>query len=447
MKRHNKSHSDHREEHQFGNKKIEKAKNSKYRELHRLLNQELEHQQAERIWRKVQEVLNEAKDVVMQDIEYEVKEKTEENIKENREKKLFWWSVILVLVVLAFLLEYPLKEWGLEMQIISYGFVAEIILVVVGVLLGIPKVNQFRRKDEGVTKGMLIVLRNLLVEMKRMSILHVFALLTGVLIMSAIIAKNDVLAGVSMFVKGGYLAVVDNTEDIFLATGEVSVTEEAQKMLAENDKDLINRLERVSVSENEKNRVLNLSAKDYNIVFFQNEKYSISYTESQEQIDATVLLMVEDYSKVGKENVFDKPYEEGGAPVDVETAISAASKKEETADSFSEFEEILGAREDAYVFYPKKSLANLISNNYQKLALLLVMNGGRKETIVYYYCQSIINSMECLEYADCSDMTIKQKLTSVAQRYQDIVYVYPDFEGADFAEKLAIAFEHAADQY
>lgn len=191
---------------------------------------------------------------------------------------------------------------------------------------------------------------------------------------------------------------------------------------------------------------MRLSPDDWNLAFFHGE-YSIQGLENQEQIDNMVFSMVKELDSHDLENVFDKPFGQGGAPQNVMNKISNASDAEEHAESFEEISGILDLREEVNAVYPKKSLTQLVANGYEELAYLVYINDGNRTTIIYYYGQSIINNLRCLEFAENTDKTIKEKLIVIARLYKNIACVCRNSEEAEISLMLAEAFEHAANRY
>ena len=221
-----------------------------------------------------------------------------------------------------------------------------------------------------------------------------------------------------------------------------------KNVLSGKDEETVKKAKKISVSGDEQNRKMNLSQEDYDIVYFASGEYDILELEDQDNIDEMIKKFVSDQQEKEKENVFDKPDGEGGAPVDVEKVIANASTRENEAKSFEEIQEILGDREDAYLRYPKATLAKLISNGYEMMALVLMAHGGNVESINYYYGQSILKDFEYLEYADISDANIKKRLMKISQKYEDMRVINPDWEVRfPTVMELRDAFQRAADQY
>lgn len=198
----------------------------------------------------------------------------------------------------------------------------------------------------------------------------------------------------------------------------------------------------MKINQSELNLIYNLSEEECGIVFFLQGDYAIENWDDQDEINSKVLQLIDDARKAGFINKFDD-----FAPQDKKDEIDKASKDEVSAEQFSIVKSINTTRSDIYTTYPKKSIANLIANGNQRLALILAYNGGQQATVLYYYSQSIIWEIEFLRYSDSANSTIKDHLTKIAQRYEDISLVCSMCEEAEYAEKLQIAFEYAANQY
>lgn len=198
----------------------------------------------------------------------------------------------------------------------------------------------------------------------------------------------------------------------------------------------------IKISPNDKTLLLKLSDEERDEVFLQGEGI-ISDWDDQQKINAEVRKWINEKHAEGFKNRFDD-----FAPRYVKNEISEASDLEKEASSFREVQNVLQTREDVYVEYPKKSIADLISNGYHRLALILLCNAGQDKTILYLYSQSILWNFEVIKYTDVSDSTMKDRLNRIAQRYEDISLVCADCEDViKYATKLQIAFEDAADQY
>lgn len=212
--------------------------------------------------------------------------------------------------------------------------------------------------------------------------------------------------------------------------------ETALQIISEYDDEFLVKVENTEITSVERNMSKKLSADDKNMVFFLGGDYYIDDWNNQEKINEIVKNMVKTEHSENLINIFDKDALES-----VRGRTDNASEKEKSADSFSEVENIIKIRKDIYSDYPKKSFPNLISGGYQRLALILIGNGGKQNTILYFYGQSILWDFEYLRYEDVSNDLLKDRLNRIAARYKDIADICVDCEEAEYARKLQVAFE------
>lgn len=231
--------------------------------------------------------------------------------------------------------------------------------------------------------------------------------------------------------------------------GEWKLEEVAEEKISEVTLEVLENYEgdpeeitNINVNQSELILILNLSDEECGIVFFLQGDYAIENWDDQDEINSKVLQMIDDARKAGFINKFDD-----FAPQDKKDEIDKASKDEVSAERFSIVKRINTTRSDIYTTYPKKSIANLIANGNQRLALILAYNGGQQATVLYYYSQSVIWEIEFLRYSDNANSTVKDHLIKIATRYRDMNLICSKCEEAKYAEKLQIAFEHAANQY
>ncbi|MBD5523918.1 MAG: hypothetical protein HDR04_05790 [Lachnospiraceae bacterium] len=231
--------------------------------------------------------------------------------------------------------------------------------------------------------------------------------------------------------------------------GERKVVEVAEEKISEVTLEVLENYEgdpeeitSMKINQSELNTILNLSDEECGTVFFLQGDYAVENWDDQDEINSKVLQMVDDARQAGYINKFDDY-----APQKKKDEIDKASKDEVSAEQFSIVKRINTTRSDIYTAYPKKSIANLIANGNQRLALILTYNDGQQVTILYYYSQSIIWEIEFLRYSELANSTVKDHLTKMAKRYGDINLVCSKCEETKYAEKLQVAFENAANQY
>lgn len=394
--------------------------------------------------------------------EEEIKKRNANAENELLNRKKSWKSRVIIagaFVGLVFLCTYIMGLIGSGGGLISIlGVITAIISILAEYFLSNSEMEHVRGSGESVSEGIINSFKRAAKVFRSHSNLHLLIFVGAVLFVSGLFAQWSILPRIAKFFEAGYIAFAnygqDDCEDKAGDGGtDVQVAEEKQEIpttlkevLAESDERLIQQLNAAEVTPKEKSAELKLSVTDYNTVFFQGE-LMIGGFEMQEEIDEKIFRWVEEQVEHGLENVFNKEEEDGGAPQKVKNRIAEASDAEEELHSFAEVNDRLDFRECTNNEYPKRDLTQLIANDYHKLALLLVWNNGEKDTILYYYGQCIKNLFKCLEYKENTDKTIKQTLTSIAQKFRDIVYVWPDFEGKEIASKLEKAFRYAADQY
>lgn len=216
-----------------------------------------------------------------------------------------------------------------------------------------------------------------------------------------------------------------------------------QEMIEQFGEENYREAKNIIVSANDRNRELYLSSTNYNALFHLDGEYKIENWNDQEEIDSAVLRMIMDEISLGKQNIFD-----AYAPGWLQTNIKAASEKEKAEHTFNERIEIIGTRGGAYGMYPKSSLAQLIANDNQAMALALVLIKGKVTTELYYYGESIFWGVEYLGFADISTSAVKEKVNWIAERYKDILFICSETDPEYmYAEKLMIAYKHAADEF
>ena len=100
-----------------------------------------------------------------------------------------------------------------------------------------------------------------------------------------------------------------------------------------------------------------------------------------------------------------------------------------------------------YENLPKATLAQLISNDYQLLALIAFYYGYSSDVIIYYYAKSIEYALEYISFKEVADDTVKQKLLWIAARYDDIAFTCKKTKEAKWASKLSIAYQSLSYEY
>lgn len=427
---------------------------------------EAEHQFTNADKKKVQQVIyeiicengTEDGSIILADIlqDYYEEEKKEEKEKRKIREKNSAFKIIAGFLAGGLFLTFAfekLENWGIWKDILKTG------TLILDVLLAVnqfPKFSRTRKADEGPFEAMVEFLKDAGHQFLKASGLQLLGLAMIVILAADGAAALKPFEHAGVFCSGGYAALVNHADDNnnindnaitaeeYLA--EVSISGEMKLYLTGSDEVIIRQLDRAKVTYNQRDTILDLSGEKYCRVFFYEENGIKSY-ETQEQLNEKVQRMVEEYRREQLDNVFDRDPSQGGAPQNVQDSISLANDSEDEWSSFSDVEQRLDLRESTNLMYPKRTLTQLVANDYQGIALLLVWYGGKQPTVIYYYGHAILYNFECLKFADNTDRLIKQKLLIIAQCYEDIAYVYPNFEEAERARSLAAAFRYVADQY
>lgn len=372
-----------------------------------------------------------------------------------------YWPILVVMLMLFFEYVFPA---GKILTVVGL-IVEKVIESICGFLWDKGKAAAVEKEKKEKADGFIEGIKTFFHRDRSKRRLLITAYIMTACLVAGVLAELDVGENVGKFCQGGYAALTDSSDtfgnmiamvvSVGVSLGEdmlppeqpgVTVAVEAKQYLTGSDARLIQRLDNSSITWEDIKLVLNLSEEYYNILFFL-EGLETGIYESQEQLNQRVYETAQVYTAVKLENKFDKPLGEGGPSQEILNTISRLSDLEKETIDFSETKDILIGRESVYQVYPKRTLAQLVSNGYHRLALLLFWHGGEEATIIYFYGQSILFGMECLKFADNTGLTVKEKLRFIAQRYEDIAYTCPGFRDAQRARMLAEAFRYAADQY
>lgn len=446
LKKDKPSYPNYNKEHTFDSENLKKANkelNDVYKDVAHIVGVE----RAKKLFGRIEEIIK----CFALEADKEVKEYI---IQVNRRRKnngIRWLILIMSCIIIMFGVAWGFEYFQFQTLSDFFGIwesiCVELIIFFIGIIVANTEVKQFRNVDETFIEGISSACKEVWYVLRRMSVLHIIMIVWMAFSVGVLWAKNDMFAKVATFVKGGYYALAEEqVEDVVLVHG-TTITKEAEVYLLANDAELVKTMEDVYIPNSELVYEEKLSAEDCAKIFFSDGEYKVADWECQEDINQVVLQMVENLLKEKAENIFDKDETQGGAPQEVRNMISYVSEHEGEVESFADLNGILGIRTDAYFLYPKKTLTNLISNDYHKLALLFALNAGNEDTIVYYYGKSIDSNLEYLKFAGNSDESIKDRLKRISQRYTDIVYVCPKHELSKKAEALAKAFKNAEEQY
>lgn len=214
--------------------------------------------------------------------------------------------------------------------------------------------------------------------------------------------------------------------------------------LDENTKEQIRKTE---ASESEMNETNNLSQTDKEEIFYLAGKYAIENWEDQDDINRKVFCRVKDEIKRKRENVFDKEETKGGAPLDICNKISELSEEENHSITLEKMRDITEERENIFILYPKESLARLVANDYQSIALVFYYNTSDKNNVLYFYGLSIMYRHKTLGFRGIGSSAIKKRVNEIKSSYEDLELISSDKKLHSYAQKLRIAYQYVADQY
>lgn len=424
------------------NKEIEKEVNDKaYEEIKQIVDallltfaQKKEKECEEEIERQRQELAT-----LAQEMEKKYEEK---NRKHKRNRRILIIITLILLIIVTILFEYVNPQFIWTFFLGACGSISA--LTAEAYFKKKKKeIAYVRKKGEPISTGIINVGIAIGQTIKEASLLHLVLLLWGTIMLGEFLGSEGAFEVAYEFAAAGFAAVGNADEDVILA---IQVDEKVEEIILSGyDKKTINMLQQADITQAELNATKNLSQEDYDLVFCLNQK-NLDWTD-QSTVNDAVSRMIDEKLSMQMENEFDKNVNDGGAPQWLRDSVYQASEDEKTAESFNVILSIHNVRADAYEQYPKKSLANLLSNDNQKLAIILYIKGGEESSIIYYYSQSILRDFECLQFAENSDDTVKDKLISIEQRYKDMIYTCPNMENRENAQALAVAFENAANRY
>lgn len=229
----------------------------------------------------------------------------------------------------------------------------------------------------------------------------------------------------------------DMSDDI---TGEDLYVYTKEEIIEQFGIDNYMEVKNILMSCEDKNLEKYLPYDDYAQIFFQNGKYKIKDWNNQTEIDEKVFQRIEDEIAQNKQNIFDE-----SAPEDLKNKIDAVRKKGEEKITFAERIEITTFREITYEQYPKSKLALLTANDNQAYAMAFVIIGGKQQTQMYYYGQSVLWGLKYISYEDVSERAIIQRINWIAKRYEDIRFIcFKEDTEYMYADRLMTAYRHAA---
>ena len=375
---------------------------------------------------------------------WDVRQKKRKSIRKKKAAAIVGFSSVLVIGVSSLLFEFYLIPKGLYSLVGNLGF--ELAVLAIGMLFNRKDIMESGEFDASWAERILSIGKAFIKEWKRFDFLRFILWIGFCVLIGQVIGNRGWISDTSRACQAA-IYVFQNEEVEVLSDSETQRSEYIS-VLSGKDEKTLQQIKNLTISQNEKNRKMSSSSEDHAAACFEGGEYNILGQEDQNEVNKIIEGFVEELRGKKRENIFDKPEEEGGAPESVKGRISEASEKEKEVKSFGEAEEILVDREDVYLIHKKASLAKLIANGYELLALTLLFYEGNVDTINYYYEQSILKDFEYLEYDGLSNTNIKSRLLKIVQKYKDMKLINPDWETKfPTIEKLSNAFQYVADQY
>ncbi|MCH5264765.1 MAG: hypothetical protein J1F02_02620 [Lachnospiraceae bacterium] len=371
-----------------------------------------------------------------------------QRLDKERVKKVIIALLILFIVVSIITEFVPIVNF----KSVLYWLFGAISIIILNI---ITSNKESAKKNENAYEGWLKIFHKIVHEILDRIIL-LFLVSIGVVMFLGIKAGNykiyartyyAVDDAIKAFVEYDPIEVKKN-RDIEKKKTTYQNTEAVQSVLNNQRDEKKNLIERVTIQKVELEERNKLSENDRNELFYLSGKYRILNWNNQDEINKKVLLKVHDEIGKQEENVFDKKPKDGGAPQKLCDKISEISEKENSIKTFTEKKENLEERECAYSIYPKESLANLLANDYQDIALILYYNNGDSDSILYHYAQSIQYRHQVLGFAGLFNTGIKRKINFIEKSYKDLEIMYAqDTEINLYSKKLKKAYQFVADQY
>lgn len=229
---------------------------------------------------------------------------------------------------------------------------------------------------------------------------------------------------------------------------DIANSSSGRKIWANQDNATKDVIENITVLDDELKEVVNLSTADREELFYLSGDYKINDWKNQKEINDTVLRRIRDEIRKERENIFDSTKSDEGAPQPVCDSTSQLSEMERTVETLEKKKYILEERGNIFSIYPKASLAKLIANDNQDIALIFYYGKGRKKTILYYYGQSIKYRHQTVSFKGMGDNGIKNRVNEIRKSYKDLEIIFAKKPKiCYYAKKLRKAYQYVADQY
>lgn len=365
--------------------------------------------------------------------------------KNNRKKGFILISVLLIIIITA-IMEFVFYDKIKNVSALRLAWGILITFIPTCIVNG---EKLLKHEGENILENISYFVRSVFRIVTRQSVMVTVEYVTVLIVISMALCQKKVYERSIRAVKIAAVSFVeyDVNEDYLKKDKVEELPKTARDWIEKKDEEVVKNAEELDVTEEDKEDLWKLSNIDRREVFFTAGDYKIEDWDNLEGILNIVLKKISE-CRMHRKNVFDLDESENGAPDYLKDEICKASEEEERGITIQKKREILDLRLSAYNQYPKRTLAVLISNAYQELALAIFMNLGERETIIYYYGKSICYRMEAIQFSDATNEIVKENLKFIAKRYEDIVFITQG-KGveAKYASKLQKAFEEASLYY
>lgn len=387
----------------------------------------------------------------------------------NRKKNTSRRIILVVAIFFAFLIAFLVEFCGFKTK--SFGYINAVLLLILELVVQIVFIRENKCNMEIAEKSTGKDMWTNLISMVR-RIYRTFwrSLFHNPLIFFLLLLEIVLVLGTFLGIKQIYARSYYSTKQAF----QIFLNYEKQSTQKEIDdkrrkEEIINSdtgrevwehqgeatkqvIHNILVLDNEMKEVSNLSLADLNELFYLDGDYKINDWENQEEINKMVLKRVKDKIRKEKKNVFDSTKRDEGAPPEICNRASQLSEMEKKIENLEQKKNILEERESIFNQYPKESLSRLIANDNQDIALIYYFGAGSKETVLYYYGQSIKYRHETISFKETGNIGIKRRVNELKESYNDLKIIFAKYKVdkidiSYYAEKLETAYQYVADQY
>lgn len=120
------------------------------------------------------------------------------------------------------------------------------------------------------------------------------------------------------------------------------------------------------------------------------------------------------------------------SPEEWKAMADDASRREAAMTDSDDLDRVIGSRLQLLAHCPSAKLWDLLAENYHRYALAYILEDGNRETIFYYYGQSILALQQEREYAHAA-VTCERR---ILQRYRDMLSRFRSYESSDIRDRL-----------